>query len=49
MGQFSSLVVSPKLNVCSAPKKGQKMSLNEFLGDNSQLTEDLLSAYNFLN
>jgi hypothetical protein len=47
MGQFSPLVVSPKLNVCPAPKKGQKMSLNEFLVDNGQQTEALLSAYNF--
>jgi hypothetical protein len=48
MGKFIPLVVYHKLNVCSAPKK-LKMSLNEFLGDNSQLTEALLSAYYFLN
>ena len=40
---------SSQLIVSSAPKKGQKMSLNEFLGDDSQQTEALLSACDFLN
>jgi hypothetical protein len=47
MGQSSRTYHISPLIVCSAPKKGQKMSLNEFLGDDSQQTEALLSACNF--
>jgi hypothetical protein len=51
MGQFSPLLHIvcriPQAKCYSAPKKGQKMSLNEFLGDNSEQTDALLSAYNF--
>lgn len=33
--------------VLSAPKKGQKMSLNEFLGDSSQHLQNVLSICKF--
>ena len=51
MGQLFPLYYLPepttKVLVCPAPKKGQKMSLNEFLGDTSQQTQILLSTWDF--
>ena len=51
MGQLFPLYYLPvsttKIFVCLAPKKAQKMSLNEFLGDSSQQTQILLSTWNF--